>query len=155
MVRVVIILIILTHVSECEHFLNYTLPILTNNTSTDQVRCHLPSSCDIVRCCVYIAPVKRHAQVVLLINTCSYQMEAEIDNLKVTRNLFTYTWGRIYTILIWCLSIKYIQIQLIKNWVFSVGTMEKMETHGVLGFGYVMCRAKNTNKLYNIMQNIY
>lgn len=79
--------------SECGRFSNYTLPTITNK---EQVLCHLPSSCDRVGCCVYIAPVKRHAQVVLLLNTCSYQMEAEIDNLRITRSLFTYTWGRNY-----------------------------------------------------------
>lgn len=79
---------------ECENLSNYTLPTIANE---DQVKCHLSPSCDQFKCCVYAAPVKRHAQVVLSMNTCSYQMEVEIDNLRITRNLFTYTWGRTYT----------------------------------------------------------
>ena len=42
-----------------------------------------------------MAPVRRHARVDLVVNTCSYQMEAVIDNLRFTRSLFTYTWGKI------------------------------------------------------------
>lgn len=99
--------------SECDRFPNYTLPTLTNK---EQVLCHLPSSCDRVRCCVYIAPVKRHAQVVLSMNTCSYQMEAEIDNLRITRSLFTYAWGRNYMFHLdaerWCRFQAYIYIRL-------------------------------------------
>ncbi|XP_062576732.1 uncharacterized protein LOC134238620, partial [Saccostrea cucullata] len=78
--------------NECEQYPNYTLPILTNK---NQVLCHVPSTCDRVSCCVYIAPVQRHAEVELVLNTCSYQMEASIDNLKISLNLFTYAWGTI------------------------------------------------------------
>lgn len=76
--------------SECDRVLNYTLPIIANK---DQGLCHVSSSCDRLTCCVYIAPIKRHAQVALVLNTCSYGMEAEIDNLRITRNLFSYKWG--------------------------------------------------------------
>ncbi|XP_062581277.1 uncharacterized protein LOC134243073, partial [Saccostrea cucullata] len=89
--------------NECEKYPNYTLPSISNKV----VVCHIPSTCDRVSCCVYIAPVQRHTEVKLLVNTCSYQMEALIDNLKISRNLFTYTWG----------------------------TMEKIGIHGVIRFG--------------------
>ena len=81
--------------TECESLSNYTLPAITHK---DQVLCHISSSCDQVSCCVYMAPVRRHARVDLVVNTCNYQMEAVIDNLRFTRNLFTYTWGKIYNL---------------------------------------------------------
>ena len=78
--------------AECESLSNYTLPAIPHK---DKVLCQIPSSCDQVSCCVYMAPVRRHARVDLVVNTCSYQMEAVIDNLRFTRSLFTYTWGKI------------------------------------------------------------
>nr|XP_022295052.1 uncharacterized protein LOC111105175 [Crassostrea virginica] len=92
-------------VNECESLSNYTLPAIPHK---DKVLCHIPSSCDQVSCCVYMAPVRRHARVDLVVNTCSYQMEAVIDNLRFTRSLFTYTWG----------------------------TMEEIGAHGVLKFRF-------------------
>ena len=71
-------------------FPNDTLSDLNN---TDIIRCFVPSSCDLVQCCVYIQPIQRHAQVELHIDTCRYNMEGIIDNLKIPYSLFNRDWG--------------------------------------------------------------
>ncbi|XP_062596534.1 uncharacterized protein LOC134257978, partial [Saccostrea cucullata] len=77
--------------NECKLFPNDTL---TDISDTDTVRCHVPSSCDRVMCCVYIQPVQRHAQMELIIDTCTYDMEGVIDNLKVPYRILDRDWGR-------------------------------------------------------------
>lgn len=79
--------------SECTMFPNDTL---TSINDTDKVRCHVPSSCDRVECCVYLQPVQRHTQVELHIDTCSYNMDGAIDNLRVPYSLFNRDWGTFY-----------------------------------------------------------
>lgn len=71
---------------------------LTSINDTDKVRCHVPSSCDQVECCVYIQPVQRHTQMELHIDTCSYNMDGAIDNLRVPYSLFNRDWGTFYLI---------------------------------------------------------
>ena len=123
--------------AECESLSNYTLPAIPHK---DKVLCHIPSSCDQVSCCVYMAPVRRHARVDLVVNTCSYQMEAVIDNLRFTRSLFTYTWGKICNLK--CMSFRlnscynYSLDFLILFVCFTcIGTNEEIGAHGVLKFG--------------------
>lgn len=79
--------------SECTMFHNDTLTSINN---TDKVRCHVPSSCDRLECCVYIQPVQRHTQVELHIDTCSYNMDGAIDNLRASYSLFNRDWGIFY-----------------------------------------------------------
>ena len=68
---------------------------LTDVTHQDKVKCHIPSSCNYVRCCVYIEPVKRHTEVELKMNTCTYEMVTAVGNqvAKAEKNLFNYAWG--------------------------------------------------------------
>lgn len=67
---------------------------VSNITDPDRVRCHIPSSCDRISCCVYIPEVQRHAKLELNMDTCNYQMEGAIDNLRYTYGLFDYTFGK-------------------------------------------------------------
>lgn len=79
--------------AECTSFPNDTV---SNITDTNKVRCHIPSSCDRVTCCVYVQEVHRHAKLELNMDTCNYQMEGAIDNLRNTYALFDYSWGKWY-----------------------------------------------------------
>ena len=76
---------------ECTMFPNDTLSDLNN---TDIIRCFVPSSCDLVQCCVYIQPIQRHAMVELHVDTCTYNMDGIIDNLNIPYSLFNRAWGK-------------------------------------------------------------
>ncbi|XP_062582876.1 uncharacterized protein LOC134244633, partial [Saccostrea cucullata] len=102
--------------NECEKFPNYTLPTIPNK---NEVLCHILSTCDRVSCCVYIAPVQRHVEMKLILNTCSYQLEAMLDNVKITRNMFKYTWD----------------------------TMEKIGIHGVVSFEFHVTNVVSERKM--------
>ena len=66
-------------------------------SNPNAIRCHMTSSCDQISCCIYLAPVKRHVEVVTKFNFCGYKMEARIDKLKDTLDLLDYVWGKFHT----------------------------------------------------------
>ena len=88
---------------------------MSNITDPDRVRCHIPSSCDRISCCVYIPEVQRHAKLELNMDTCNYQMEGAIDNLRYTYGLFDYTFGKP----LWIINLHYLTILCTKiDWHF-------------------------------------
>ena len=66
-------------------------------SNPNAIRCHMTSSCDQISCCIYLAPVKRHIEVVTKFNFCGYKLEARIDKLKDTTDLLDYVWGKFHT----------------------------------------------------------
>ncbi|XP_021353372.1 uncharacterized protein LOC110450253 [Mizuhopecten yessoensis] len=57
------------------------------------VRCHLPSYCSGVQCCIQVDFISRSFQAYALINTCTHQLEVGIEKFIFKQSLFNYLWG--------------------------------------------------------------
>lgn len=115
-----IVLYLLLCSSECP---SATVGTISNPNA---IRCHMTSSCDQISCCIYLAPVKRHIEVVTKFNFCGYKLEARIDKLKDTTDLLDYVWGKFHTSHCWHCSEEFSGLRVLKfKCIYEENTEDK------------------------------
>lgn len=76
--------------TECNRTFRAPLPSLAG----EDVTCYISSSCAALQCCVQVPIISTTFSTKLEVDPCNIQMTVEIDQLKFTKNLFDYEWGK-------------------------------------------------------------
>jgi hypothetical protein len=68
--------------------------------------CYISDMCTDVQCCVDVSLIKRSFEITLKLDTCRYQLEVEIDRLKINVALVDYKFGKSCPVISICFNFK-------------------------------------------------
>lgn len=60
----------------------------------DYIKCHVPSYCTGIDCCVHVGLVKRSFRVYLHLDACNYVFAIGIEKFGLNVSLLDYQWGK-------------------------------------------------------------
>ncbi|WAR05131.1 hypothetical protein MAR_020500 [Mya arenaria] len=70
-------------------------PEIKNLSNLPEVfACFINKDCSTIRCCLEVGLLKRKVEMMVKIDFCNFRIEAEIDQLKVSKAFIDYTFGK-------------------------------------------------------------
>ncbi|VDH98959.1 Hypothetical predicted protein [Mytilus galloprovincialis] len=75
--------------NECNNVTSGDLTLLPST----ELLCHIATDCNAVSCCAKSDVLKRDFFVSVTMNTCSYTLKIQLENLIIEKDLLNYAWG--------------------------------------------------------------
>ncbi|CAG2251012.1 unnamed protein product [Mytilus edulis] len=103
--------------SECDNVTSGDLTALTSS----ELLCHIATDCISVSCCAKSEVLKRDFYVAATMDTCSYTLTIQLENLIIEKDLLSYAWG----------TMEYINLYGVLRVVFDVTHVASMKHFNV------------------------